>query len=198
MDSPGGYQLVGRTLPIWNRRPSHPSFVNGKPWLLRFFDQVQFYPVTETELTRMRSAFAAGTLTVKAEPTVFRLAEHEAFLAANHTEITEFQVRQAVAYQQEISLWQEDDGSLISRESVVSEVDIKGEPIAATISGNVWKLLVEPGEAVQAGQVVVIVEAMKMEFAIEAPRDGVIAHCTCTPGQLVQMGQPLMALELPS
>lgn len=198
MDSPGGYQLVGRTLPIWNRRPSHPSFVNGKPWLLRFFDQVQFYPVTETELTRMRSAFAAGTLTVKAEPTVFRLAEHEAFLAANHTEITEFQVRQAVAYQQEISLWQEDDGSLISRESVVSEVDIKGEPIAATISGNVWKLLVEPGEAVQAGQVVVIVEAMKMEFAIEAPRDGVIAHCTCAPGQLVQMGQPLMALELPS
>jgi len=38
---------------------------------------------------------------------------------------------------------------------------------------------------------------MKMEFAIEAPRDGVIAECACTPGQVVQMGQTLVTLELP-
>ncbi|MGE4356795.1 carboxyltransferase domain-containing protein, partial [Halothiobacillus sp.] len=197
MDSPGGYQLVGRTLPIWNRRPAHPSFEAGKPWLLRFFDQVRFYPVSEPELLGLRAEFAAGTLDVKTEDVVFRLDEHEAFLAANQDSIADFQARQAVAYELEVSRWQEDDGSLNTREVIVAETQIEGEPIAATISGNVWKLLVEPGEAVQTGQVVAIVEAMKMEFAIEAPRDGVIAECACTPGQLVQMGQTLVTLELP-
>ncbi len=198
MDSPGGYQLVGRTLPIWNRRPTHPSFEADKPWLLRFFDQVRFYPVSEPELLRLRADFAAGTLDVKTEDVVFRLDEHEAFLAANQDSIAEFKARQAIAYEQEVSLWREDDGSLNTREVVITETKTEGEPIAATISGNVWKLLVEPGEAVQNGQVVAIVEAMKMEFAIEAPRDGVIAHCACTPGQLVQMGQTLVTLELPT
>ncbi|MGE8636961.1 MAG: carboxyltransferase domain-containing protein, partial [Achromobacter piechaudii] len=42
MDSPGGYQLVGRTLPIWNKFLKNPVFQDGKPWLLRFFDQVRF------------------------------------------------------------------------------------------------------------------------------------------------------------
>lgn len=45
MDSPGGYQLVGRTLPIWDRHGANAaragSFEAGKPWLLRFFDQVE-------------------------------------------------------------------------------------------------------------------------------------------------------------
>ena len=40
MDSPGGYQLVGRTLPIWNKFLKNPVFAPGQPWLLRFFDQV--------------------------------------------------------------------------------------------------------------------------------------------------------------
>lgn len=197
MDSPGGYQLVGRTLPIWNRRPAHRSFEVGKPWLLRFFDQVRFYPVTEEELLRLRTEFAAGRLDIATEPVVFRLAEHEAFLNANQDSIAEFKARQAIAYEQEVSLWQEDEGSLNSREVVITETQIEGDPVVATISGNVWKLLVEPGEAVQSGQVIAIVEAMKMEFSIEAPRDGVIAHCVCTPGQLVQMGQTLVTLALP-
>ncbi|OZB75729.1 MAG: urea carboxylase [Halothiobacillus sp. 14-55-98] len=198
MDSPGGYQLVGRTLPIWNRRPAHPNFEAGKPWLLRFFDQVRFYPVSEAELTEMRSAFATGALDVKTEAVVFRLDEHEAFLAANQSSINEFKARQAVAYQEEVSLWQEDEGSLNIREAVLTETEVEGEPIAASISGNIWKLLVSPGEAVQVGQVVAIIEAMKMEFSVEAPRDGVIAQCACTPGQLVQMGQTLVTLEFPA
>lgn len=41
MDSPGGYQLVGRTLPIWNTFARAGPFSPDKPWLLRFFDQVR-------------------------------------------------------------------------------------------------------------------------------------------------------------
>jgi allophanate hydrolase subunit 1 len=40
MDSPGGYQLVGRTLPIWNTFGRSGPFSADKPWLLEFFDQV--------------------------------------------------------------------------------------------------------------------------------------------------------------
>lgn len=41
MDSPGGYQLVGRTLPIWNTFGRTGPFSAHKPWLLEFFDQVR-------------------------------------------------------------------------------------------------------------------------------------------------------------
>ncbi|HUM99297.1 MAG: urea carboxylase [Halothiobacillus sp. 20-53-49] len=197
MDSPGGYQLVGRTLPIWNRRPEHPAFVQGKPWLLRFFDQVRFYPVSEAELMQARADFAAGKSTVQIEATTFRLDEHEAFLAANAPAIEQFRSAQATAYAAEVGLWAEDDSSLIERE-ITTAIEIAGELITSSISGNIWKVLVEPGEAVQAGQVLVIVEAMKMEFAIDAPHDGVIAAIACAPGQLVQMGQALLSLEAPA
>lgn len=40
MNSPGGYQLVGRTLPIWNTFGRAGPFSADKPWLLEFFDQV--------------------------------------------------------------------------------------------------------------------------------------------------------------
>jgi len=40
MDSPGGYQLVGRTLPIWNTWGRVEPFTPDAPWLLRIFDQV--------------------------------------------------------------------------------------------------------------------------------------------------------------
>ena len=195
MDSPGGYQLVGRTLPIWNRRDRHSAFAAGKPWLLRFFDQVRFYPVSEAELDRQRAAFAADALPIRMEDSVFRLSEHLAFLEENATEIAEFRRRQAAAYAEEVARWVDDDGSLSLREPTPSASEAEGDPIPSAISGNVWKILVAPGEAVQAGQTVVIVEAMKMEFAIEAPRDGLIAACCCTPGQLVNLGQTLLTLE---
>ncbi len=41
MDSPGGYQLIGRTLPIWNSFGRIAPFSPAAPWLLRYFDQVQ-------------------------------------------------------------------------------------------------------------------------------------------------------------
>lgn len=53
MASPGGYQLVGRTLPIWNPFTRTGPFQPGKPWLLRNFDQVSarllppFLPISQ-------------------------------------------------------------------------------------------------------------------------------------------------------
>jgi urea carboxylase len=45
MERPGGYQFVGRTVQMWNRWHVTREFAEGTPWLLRFFDQIRFYPV---------------------------------------------------------------------------------------------------------------------------------------------------------
>ena len=65
MDSPGGYQLIGRTLPIWNTFTRNRAFQNGDPWLLKFFDQVKFYPVSEDELNIQRRQFRQGNFDIK-------------------------------------------------------------------------------------------------------------------------------------
>jgi urea carboxylase len=66
MEGPGGYQFVGRTLQMWNRwrdeRQGAAQFSSGKPWLLRFFDQIRFYPVSAEELLQMREGFPARRL----------------------------------------------------------------------------------------------------------------------------------------
>ena len=41
MEGPGGYQFVGRTVQVWNTHRQTANFIGGKPWLLRFFDQIQ-------------------------------------------------------------------------------------------------------------------------------------------------------------
>jgi allophanate hydrolase subunit 1 len=55
-----GYQFVGRTTQMWSRYRQNANFEQGKPWLLRFFDQIRFYEVSETELMQMREDFKAG------------------------------------------------------------------------------------------------------------------------------------------
>jgi urea carboxylase len=52
MEGPGGYQFVGRTVQMWNRHRTTREFEAGKPWLLRFFDEIRFYEVSEAELRR--------------------------------------------------------------------------------------------------------------------------------------------------
>ena len=73
---------------------------------------------------------------------------------------------------------------------------VEGEhAVEADISGNIWKLLVEPGQNVKAGEPLLIVEAMKMEFAVHAPFDGVVQSIKCRVGRPVQAGEPLLYLK---
>jgi biotin carboxyl carrier protein len=61
--------------------------------------------------------------------------------------------------------------------------------------GNVLRVLVAPGDAVVAGQPLVVVEAMKMEHQVLAPADGTVATVHVTPGQQVDTGQALLQME---
>ncbi|HSX50290.1 MAG TPA: 5-oxoprolinase/urea amidolyase family protein, partial [Cellvibrio sp.] len=199
MDSPGGYQLVGRTLPIWNKFLKNPVFKDGEPWLLKFFDRVRYYEVTEEELTAQREAFREGRLSLRIEESYFSLAEHEQFLQDNAASIAEFKTKQQAAFSKEVALWQADeekqiDAALQAKVST-GPIEVDGHAITADISGNIWKLLVEPGQLVEADQPLLIVEAMKMEFSVYADRTAKVSAVHCSPGKQVNAGDLLLVLE---
>jgi urea carboxylase len=60
MEGPGGYQLFGRTIQVWNTHRETDAFEAGKPWLLRFFDQIRFFKVSAEELADWRRISPAG------------------------------------------------------------------------------------------------------------------------------------------
>jgi len=73
--------------------------------------------------------------------------------------------------------------------------DHDASAIAAPMPGLVVKVLVEPGQAVDAGQGIVILEAMKMENEIRCPTRGVVRSLNVTAGQTVNLGDLLATIE---
>lgn len=71
----------------------------------------------------------------------------------------------------------------------------QGDAMAAPMPATVVSVAVAPGQVVSRGETVVLLEAMKMELPVRAPRDGVVKAVRCTAGELVQPGNPLVELE---
>ena len=67
--------------------------------------------------------------------------------------------------------------------------------VLAHITGTVWKIEVEPGRKVQEGDVLVILESMKMEMPVEAEDAGTVKEILCEEGQAVNEGDTLVILE---
>jgi len=65
----------------------------------------------------------------------------------------------------------------------------------APMPATVVKVLVEPGQAITEGMTILVLEAMKMELPIRAPRGGVVRRVACVQGDLVQPGVALVELE---
>lgn len=73
-------------------------------------------------------------------------------------------------------------------------VQAAGETITAPMPGNILRIEVTNGAAVKAGQILVVLEAMKMENEILAPRDGTVAQIIVQKGSTVETGSPLIVL----
>ncbi len=199
MEGPGGYQFVGRTVQMWNTYRSTPNFESGKPWLLRFFDQIRFYPVMAEELLEMRQRFPLGRFELKVEPTEFHLHGYQQFLQDTRTETAAFRTMQQNAFAKERRRWaergefsavSEDDAApvMTAEQSIPAGCSFLRSPTAA----SVWRVQTENGKTVEAGQRVFILEAMKMEIAVHAPQAGEIVEVLCQTGSLVTSGQPLL------
>jgi urea carboxylase len=200
MEGPGGYQFVGRTLQVYSRFRTTQLFQKGSPWLLRFFDQIRFYPVEAAELLEMRRAFAAGRLELDVQEETFRISDYNRFLEREQTEIAAFRAQQRAAFAEERERWQASGDGAYS--AAMPELDIpldddlgKGTRIEAHVPGSVWKVVASEGQRVSAGDPLVILESMKMEITVAAPADGVISRVLCREGQSVSAGQAVALLQ---
>ena len=70
-----------------------------------------------------------------------------------------------------------------------------GETIDAVLAGNIFRVDVAPGDVVSEGQALLVVEAMKMETTISAPRDGTVSNVFVKEGDVVKVGDPLIAID---
>jgi len=100
MEGPGGYQLVGRTVPVW--RLSGPD---EHPWLLRQFDRIRFRPVSADELARQRADVKAGRRSLEVSPATFSLAEVRSLERDASDEIARVRATRRTAFDEERSRW---------------------------------------------------------------------------------------------
>jgi urea carboxylase len=198
MEGPGGYQFVGRTLQVYNRFRTTRDFQKGKPWLLRFFDQIRFYPVSSADLLRLRDAFPAGRHTLDIQEEEFDLASYRRTLLVERESIGSFKTTQQRAFEAERARWVA-DGQLhfeSTPESVPhsDEVPAGLTGVRSPVPGSVWQIAVRPEARVRAGQKLVVLESMKMEIAVESSFDGTVVEVRVQEGQAVGAGQVLVVV----
>ncbi|APO79300.1 urea carboxylase protein (plasmid) [Rhizobium etli 8C-3] len=200
MEGPGGYQLFGRTIQVWNTWRQTPFFSKDKPWLLDFFDQIRFFPVSHEELTEARAAFPYGGYPVRIEETEFSYAAYEAELSANAPAIDDFKANQQAAFEAERKRWKDlgldsfvvDEGT---GSGLGGEIPEGCFGVESAVPGNVWKILVEEGQPIIAGQTLAIIESMKMEINVTAHAPGRVRDLRAGPGRNVKAGDVLVVLE---
>lgn len=201
MEGPGGYQFVGRTTQVWSRYRQNPNFEQHKPWLLRFFDQIKFYEVSESELMAMREDFKAGRLQLKIEEGVLNLKEYNAFLQENQDSIQAFKQVQQSNFEAERQRWHEAGLAEYVSEALDiivddSEINIPngGMVVESHMPGSVWKIECAVGDVIEEGQTLAVIEAMKIEIPIVAPAKMQVDQILIDKAQTVKTGQVLFTL----
>lgn len=183
---------------MWNTWHRTGAFA-ARPWLLNFFDQIRFFPVSHDDLTEARAAFPHGGYPVKIEETTFRWADHKRRFALEAGSIATFKTTQQAAFDAERARWKTlgldrfvvDDGPPVA----AREVPVGLIGVESPIPGNLWKFLVAPGALVEAGQTVAIIESMKMEISVVAPASGWLRECRALPGRSVRAGDVIAVME---
>jgi urea carboxylase len=198
MEGPGGYQFVGRTLQMYSRFSRSRYFTEKEPWLLRFFDQIRFYPVEAKELLEMREAFPHGGVPLEIGEEEFSLADYQHFLKREAPGIAGFKATQQAAFDEERRRWAEAGISEAPAEAGAASAaapavtrEAGTEVVESHVHGSVWQVRVAVGQRVGRGDTLVVLESMKMEIAIEMPFEGTVVELFVAEGRPVAPGQPL-------
>ena len=197
MEGPGGYQFVGRTVQMWNRYRQTDSFRDGHPWLLRFFDQIKFYEVSEEQLLEHRRDFPLGRFDIKIEETTFSLADYNRFLQTEEKSIGVFKQKQQAAFDAERERWRTNgQADWVSEESSAAADTTATLPdgcryLHAVVPGSVWKILAQAGSSLADNEHVAILESMKMEIPLAAVGAGELVEWLVGEGSAVSAGQAI-------
>ena len=200
MEGPGGYQFVGRTVQMWNRYQQTADFRDGKQWLLRFFDQIRFYPVSSEELLKLRAGFPYGRHPLRIEESHLDLGDYLKFLESQRESIDEFRQSQRSAFDAERERWR----TAGLAETAIVENAVRAEApalpedcvaITSPVSGSVWQIKVAAGQSVEKGDTLVIMEAMKMEIAVLADNAGTVHSVHGVAGAAAHAGDTLLVFK---
>jgi urea carboxylase len=200
MEGPGGYQLFGRTIQMWNTWRTTQVFTPGHPWLLRFFDKIRFFPVSADELLEARAAFPHGQYQIKIEEGEFSYADYARQLAADRASIAVFKTKQQAAFDAERQRWKDlkidetppDTGASFAP---VDDIPEGHSGAFSEVPGNVWKIVAEEGTDVVPGDVLAIIESMKMEISVLAPSAGRVSSVRVKPGQTLRAGDVVAVIK---
>ncbi len=203
MEGPGGYQFVGRTIQVWERWMTGQVDGFDQPWLLRFFDQIQWYEVGADELLDLRSDVEAGQFEFDITETTFAVRDYLELLDEHKTEITKFNQHRDQAFDLERQRWADDNIDVTSAtepvpvEPAAIHVPEGAHAVTAPIPGVVWKIVGEPGDIVTVDDALVILESMKMETKVSSSTAGTILDVCCVEGETTKAGQ-VLAIVKPS
>jgi urea carboxylase len=201
MEGPGGYQLVGRTVPVWSTYERWRGGNAGRPWLLRFFDQIRFFPVEADELLEYRREVREGRRELTIEEGRLDVAEYRRFLASIAAETDVFRRTQRAAFAAERARWQaagefaEEGPAAPPGVAAAFEVPDGAVLVTAPLGAQVLRVGVSAGARVTAGDELAVLSAMKMETLVPAPYAGTVERVLCRAGQVVASGAPLMVLR---
>ncbi|KAL2835264.1 urea carboxylase [Aspergillus cavernicola] len=190
-DSPGGYQLVGRTVPIWDGFREGKS--NGKagsqnPWLFSLLDQITFYPLTEKDL---KSAEEKGTTRelIKITQTKLDLDQYEQWLSDNSESIAAVRAERSEAVQNAEFLKEllkpYQPSTTTTFESRGKHEDTLGERVKAQFPGRCFRCAVNEGDQTEAGDALIWIESNKMEVKISTPVGGKCVKLLVQQGDIV-------------
>jgi urea carboxylase len=199
MEGPGGYQFVGRTVQMWNHHGLSPAFVEGKPWLLRFFDQIRFYPVSAEELLELREAFVRGRWQPRIEATRLDLISYRRFLSDHRADIQAFKQRQQAAFEAERERWRqlpEVTEDFAETETAAVPIAAGHRGVTAPVAGTVWQLSSSVGQRVRAGETLLVMESMKMEIPVCASATGTVTELRCVRGGAVRVGDVVAVVQI--
>ncbi|KAE8151367.1 allophanate hydrolase subunit 2-domain-containing protein [Aspergillus avenaceus] len=206
--SPGGYQLMGRTLSAWDTAGTRPGFSAAKPWLFDQYDIVKFYQVTVEEFNQAEQDFLAGRYQFKITTATLDMDHYivKFDAAARDPACQDWQRRQAIAPEEMNILEQR----LFDEWSVAKTAAGQGENgaeadlldkvlISSPVDANVWKVHVKAGDVLEKGQVVAILEAMKMEIQVlvgEGQEGATVTSILCQPGSITAPGTTILPARI--
>jgi urea carboxylase len=201
MEGPGGYQLVGRTIQVWNTWKSTPAFAPGIPWSLRFFDQIRFYPISADELLEARERFPHGGYELRVEETTFSLDEYQRFLASIAPEAAAFKAHQKASFDAERERWRAAGLLTVAEppaqqeETAAATVAEGCEGVSSPLTASIFQIPVKVGQLVAEGEKLIVLDAMKTEIAIPSHTSGTVAQIHCELGAIVNAGQLLVSIR---
>ncbi|KXT04491.1 hypothetical protein AC578_8695 [Pseudocercospora eumusae] len=201
VDSPGGYQMLGRTIPCFDYYGFKAGFSPERPWLFQDFDILTFYEVSEDDLNAKLELFRSGNYEFQFETVEFDMAEHNKMLADTADEVTKIRAAQRKAQeemiraeQESLEKWRADKAKKKPGEGTVDSLlqDPAITAIEAPVDANVWKVEVKEQEDLKEGQLVAILEAMKLEINVNVPESVKgkmrVEKLLVEPGETVKAG----------